>query len=310
MGRPVGGIFINYRGEDSRTAAALIDRELVEQFGNDHVFLDNRSIPAGVDFVKKLLGRLRACSVLLVVIGPQWLTLTDETGGRRIDNPRDWTHREIVEALTHDLRVIPVLIDEAKLPTERDLPADIAELSRRQYVHLRRRYSATDLTLLVAQITRADPTLVPAVHRDRPAARQALPMKSRRLVIAGGALILLLAGSVFVATFLVERARDKGTPPSSAPTVLDLPGGGGFAEVDQERRNVTVCDTDANSRGVGASYTVSDGSGTIHHIGDGNGSNSGCGHDQLDTARIVSIQVCESDSTTHADLECTDWRIL
>jgi len=46
------------------------------------VFLDSRSIPAGVDFVEVLLGRLRACSVLLVVIGPHWLTLPDETGGR------------------------------------------------------------------------------------------------------------------------------------------------------------------------------------------------------------------------------------
>jgi hypothetical protein len=35
----MSGIFINYRGDDSQTAAALIDRELTAQFGNDQVFL-------------------------------------------------------------------------------------------------------------------------------------------------------------------------------------------------------------------------------------------------------------------------------
>ncbi|MDQ3222358.1 MAG: toll/interleukin-1 receptor domain-containing protein, partial [Gemmatimonadota bacterium] len=91
-------MFINYRGEDSQTCAALLDRELSERFGKDRVFLDSRSIPVGEDFVEVLLGRLRTCSVLLVVIGPHWLTLTDQAGRRRIDSPADWIHREIVEA--------------------------------------------------------------------------------------------------------------------------------------------------------------------------------------------------------------------
>jgi hypothetical protein len=50
--------------------------------------------------------------VLLVVIGPHWLTLTDEAGQRRIDDPRDWLHREIAEALHHRLRIIPIRSSE------------------------------------------------------------------------------------------------------------------------------------------------------------------------------------------------------
>jgi TIR domain len=65
----VGGVFITYRGGDSDTAAALIDRELAERFGSDQVFMDARSIPVGADYVEELLGRLRACSALVVVIG-------------------------------------------------------------------------------------------------------------------------------------------------------------------------------------------------------------------------------------------------
>src|SRR5262249_3109379 len=57
----VSGVFVNYRGEDSDTAAVLIDRELAARLGSDRVFLDSRSIPAGADFAEVLLGRLRAC---------------------------------------------------------------------------------------------------------------------------------------------------------------------------------------------------------------------------------------------------------
>lgn len=79
--------------------------------------LDSRSIPAA-DFVEELLGRLRA-SVLLVMIGPRWLTVTDAARQRRIEDPRDWVRKEIAEALTHGLYVIPVLIDGgAQTPQE------------------------------------------------------------------------------------------------------------------------------------------------------------------------------------------------
>jgi hypothetical protein len=164
----MGGIFINYRGDDSQTAAALIDRELAARFGSDQVFLDSRSISAGSDFVQELLGRVRACSVLLVVIGPRWLTLANEAGQRRIDDPADWVRREIAEALTHGLRVIPVLIGDAALPAEADLPRDIAGLSRRQYVSLRHRYTSLDLAHVVERITEADSALAKlAAQRHR-----------------------------------------------------------------------------------------------------------------------------------------------
>src|SRR5262249_61141930 len=103
------GVFINYRGADSDAAAAVIDRELAARLGSDRVFLDCRSIPAGADFAVELLGRLRACSVLVVVIGPRWLTLTDGAGRRRIDDPEDWIRREIAEALSARVRGGPVL---------------------------------------------------------------------------------------------------------------------------------------------------------------------------------------------------------
>src|SRR5262249_42941454 len=129
-----GGGVSKHRGAGRDTGGALVGRGLQGRLGSDRVFLDCRSIPAGADFAEELLGRLRACSVLVVVIGPRWLTLTDAAGQRRIDDPADWIRREITEALSAGLRVIPVLTGGAVLPAAEDLPADIAGLSRRQYL--------------------------------------------------------------------------------------------------------------------------------------------------------------------------------
>jgi hypothetical protein len=157
-------VFINYRGEDSRSYSALLYMELVRQFGDEYVFLDAESIPAGVDFVRELLGRVRSARVLLAVIGPRWLTVMDDTGRRRIDDPTDWIRRELTEAFTAGVRVIPMLTDQAELPREDQLPADIAALSRCQYRHLRDREPTTDLARIVTDLTSLDPTLAAAAR--------------------------------------------------------------------------------------------------------------------------------------------------
>jgi len=198
----VSGVFINYRSDDSEAAAALIDRELSASLGSDQVFLDSRSIPAGVDFVEELLGRLRRCSVLLVVIGPRWLTLTDTAGQRRIDDPQDWIRREIAEALSRGLRVIPVLTGGVALPAEADLPPDIAELSRRQYVPLRPRFTAVDLDFLVKQIAR-----VPGATDDPTTPGKAGRTRRRRILLGA---VGLAAAAIIPIVVLVQRGPPSG----------------------------------------------------------------------------------------------------
>jgi tetratricopeptide (TPR) repeat protein len=160
-------VFVNYRGADSHSYGALLYTELARRFGEDQVFLDAESIPAGADFVEELLDRVRSARVLLAVIGPRWLTVTDPDGRRRIDDPADWIHRELAEAFTAGVRVIPVLTDQAELPTAVQLPADIAALSRCQYRRLRYREPTADLARIVTDLASEDPLLAQAArHRD------------------------------------------------------------------------------------------------------------------------------------------------
>jgi len=162
--RMAGGVFINYRGVDSRSYGALLYTELSRYLGAERVFLDSESIPAGADFVQELLARVRGCRVLLAVIGPRWL-VTAGAEGRQIDDPADWVRRELVEAFAAGVRVIPVLTDDADLPAEVDLPAQIGALGRCQYRRLRHREATTDLERLRADIA-ADPVLRAAARRQ------------------------------------------------------------------------------------------------------------------------------------------------
>ena len=70
-----GGVFINYRGEDTRSYAVLLYRELARHLGDDLVFLDSESIKAGADFELEILGRVRSCQALLAIVGPRWLAV-------------------------------------------------------------------------------------------------------------------------------------------------------------------------------------------------------------------------------------------
>jgi RecA/RadA recombinase len=161
-------IFINYRSEDSHSYGALLYRDLTGHFGKDLVFLDSESIPGGADFVEELLGRVQSARVLLAVIGQHWLAATDPTTRRRrIDDPADWVRREIAEAFIAGVQVIPILTDQAELPRETDLPADIAALSRCQYRRLRNRESTSDLARIVTDLTSLDPELAAATPFGR-----------------------------------------------------------------------------------------------------------------------------------------------
>jgi TIR domain len=145
-------VFINYRGEDSRSYGALLHVGLSQHLGRRSVFLDTESLTAGCDFAEELLSRIRYATVVLAVIGSRWLTTEDPAGRRRIDNPQDWIRRELAEAFAIGVKVVPVLTDEAEMPTASDLPDDIAMLGRCQYRRLRHRDASADLARLVADI--------------------------------------------------------------------------------------------------------------------------------------------------------------
>src|SRR5262249_52898453 len=76
----------------------------------------------------------------------------DEIGVRRLDNPDDFVTIEIATALDRKIRVIPVLVDNARMPRSDKLPDTIKTLVRRNAVELRNAQFRRAAETLVAKI--------------------------------------------------------------------------------------------------------------------------------------------------------------
>jgi hypothetical protein len=131
-------IFISYRREDSGDAVARLSERLLEEFGAGSVFRDIDSIPIGSDFRSHLVAAVGRAAVCLVVIGPSWLTVSNDVGQRRLEQPDDWVRVEIETALQLNRGlVVPVLTGKTDMPSGKDLPPSIADLSFREGQRLR-----------------------------------------------------------------------------------------------------------------------------------------------------------------------------
>jgi TIR domain-containing protein/macro domain-containing protein len=143
-------VFVNYRVRDDSGYATLIHRELERHLGSGNVFLASQSIRAGDDYVREVFTQLRACSVVLAVIGSQWAAARDAS-------VFDWVREEIAEAFAAGIRVIPVLTDDAELPAEPALPEAIAALAHTQVMRVRHYSFDSDFSALVGELRRVLP---------------------------------------------------------------------------------------------------------------------------------------------------------
>jgi formylglycine-generating enzyme required for sulfatase activity len=147
-----GKIFISYRRADSAYAAGRLYDRLCENFGEENIFMDVEGLDPGVDFVESIENAISFCDVLLALMGPQWLTVTDETGQRRLDNPKDFVRVEIAAALERGVRIIPILVQGARMPEAWELPENLHRLVRLNALEIRHERFNADTDRLVRAI--------------------------------------------------------------------------------------------------------------------------------------------------------------
>jgi hypothetical protein len=153
-------IFLSYRRDDSGGYAGGLSRDLRKRFGSDLIFTDIDTIEAGVDFVEAIENAVQSCDVLLVLIGRQWLIAVDEKGRRRLDDPNDYVRLEISAALKRNIRVIPLLVQNAAMPSIEDLPEDLVALTRRQALQIadgRWEYDIEQLIEILQKVLKVTP---------------------------------------------------------------------------------------------------------------------------------------------------------
>lgn len=142
-------VFISYRREDGQASAGRIYDRLLETFGHNAIFMDVDAIKYGDDFANTIDQAVSKCKVLIAVIGRNWLKLADVAGNRRIDNPQDFVRIEIRSALARNIRVIPVLVENASLPKPEELPDDLKPLLRRNAIQINHASFNSDVDRLI-----------------------------------------------------------------------------------------------------------------------------------------------------------------
>lgn len=125
-------IFISYRHADTGMAAGRLRADLVEHFGARRVFMDLSGIAPSEDWTKTIDDAVAACKVAVVLIGPGFMA-RDECGNVRLSEQKDFMHEHELEPLLKGgKRILPVLIDDARLPAEGGLPDELKALLRFQ----------------------------------------------------------------------------------------------------------------------------------------------------------------------------------
>lgn len=142
-------VFISYRREDSQHAAGRLLATLRDRFGRDNVFMDVTTIKPGAPFPDAIDSGIQRCHVFLAVLGARWLTIFEQ---RQQESSVDHVRAETAAALQRPILVIPVLIDDATLPSAVQLPADISDLAARNAQRLRHTSWESDAPRLIAAI--------------------------------------------------------------------------------------------------------------------------------------------------------------
>jgi hypothetical protein len=163
------GIFLSYRREDTGPYARLLQYELRDRIPSVPAFMDLDSIEPGMVFAEVIQDAVESCSVMVVLIGPKWATLTDEEGQRRLDDPNDMVRLEVETALKRDVYVIPVLVDGAKPLRFQKLPSALGKLALLSAADLSYRRYEYDADKLLGQIERI------VAESARPPSRETAP---------------------------------------------------------------------------------------------------------------------------------------
>lgn len=157
-------IFVSYQRADTLFAAHAVGYAL--RLAGHESFVDTGSIAGGVLYPQVIAGALSGANVSLALIGPSF-------SWSRLREPTSVVAFEWRKAQFHGVPVVPVLVDDATLPADSELPAELRWFSKRNAYCLGRASFGPDVDALVAAI----PLLAVAPRRsarvlwvdDRPA---------------------------------------------------------------------------------------------------------------------------------------------
>ncbi len=212
-------IFLCYRRDDSAGHAGRVADRLCARFGPDAVFRDLDSIAPGRDFTVAINDAIDECDAVVAILGRYWLGAELPNGQCRLDHPDDFVRVEIATALERRVKIIPVLVNGAEMPSPESLPAPLAAFGRRNALELSESRWDYDIQRLVDVLDpSSSDTLssLPRVGVDPPARR------SKKLPAAGGVLALLALIAVVVLFRRGDHSSASGAVKRGATTTTTV----------------------------------------------------------------------------------------
>jgi nucleotide-binding universal stress UspA family protein len=122
-------IYVSYRRSESATMGGRIAEELRRVFDRQDVATDLDQSESGANFARHVQTAMAAYDVVLVVMGKRWATDRNNYGFSKLFDPNDHVRLEVEAALNDNHEVIPVLLNDAVMPPQANLPASLADLA-------------------------------------------------------------------------------------------------------------------------------------------------------------------------------------
>lgn len=200
-------VFLSYRRADSRRETTLIYHALTQHFDT---YKDVQNTPLGIRFMNHLKDVIADSLVVLVIIGPSWLNITDKRGRSRLDNPTDAVRIEVETALALGKRIIPVLVGAAEMPAPDALPASLRPLVNCASQIVRSEHFAADMAPIIRLI---EAEMAQYRHSPRLRRRQLLGMGL-------GAVALGVGGAMWISAHLSASTNSPVFDPLPTTTPL------------------------------------------------------------------------------------------
>jgi hypothetical protein len=215
-------VFICYRREETAAHAGRLYDAMVSRFGESNVFMDVDMAP-GIDFVERITEVVSGCLALIVVIGPNWATASDEQGNRRIEDPADFVRLEVETGLGRaDVTPIPVLVSGARMPRGEDLPAELRPIVRRNAVEMSEARWGYDVGRLFSALDEllTEGGGLPIPGPDPPPPAPSLP--GWRLVPEGMAVAAVTAALARAVAWQIPLEPDKQHPATTSENIAQV----------------------------------------------------------------------------------------
>ncbi|RZO49581.1 MAG: TIR domain-containing protein [Sandaracinaceae bacterium] len=145
FGNPKNAIFLSYRTADALCDAAWLTESLRRSFGHASVFLAPESLRHETDFPPELKRSIRRCSVVIVIVGPNW-------NPEQLHNTDDWVRHELECAKQYNKPVFATLVRGSAFPEETPDAPELKRLKESQFQKIRDESIRADLGNLCHRI--------------------------------------------------------------------------------------------------------------------------------------------------------------